>query len=224
MRGGVLYINGQAVPARCARATSSRRRSGRRADPALRGDAAQRRQVHRARLGAERTVRQRRPLQGAGRPLLHDGRQPRQLHRQPRAVAALRRRLRAVREPGRPRRDHLLLGRRRRAERLPAGTPWTWPFDIRWTGSSRCALCLHDSGPEPIPFHASGCANLGCRGCGPQAQGPRGAPRPSLQESRAARRRRSRMPACAGGRPSAATTSASSSSATACWAWPSPSS
>ena len=80
----------------------------------------------------QRTVRQRRPLQGAARPLLHDGRQPRQLHRQPRVAGW--RRLRAVREPGRARRDHLLLGRRRRARRLPAGTsPWTWPFDIRWS-------------------------------------------------------------------------------------------
>ena len=40
---------------------------------------------------------------------LHDGRQSRQLDRQPRALA--RRRLRAGREPRRPRRDHLLLGR-----------------------------------------------------------------------------------------------------------------
>ena len=39
---------------------------------------------------------------------------------------------RALREPGRPRRDHLLLRRRRRSERLPADEPWTWPFDIRW--------------------------------------------------------------------------------------------
>ena len=38
-------------------------------------------------------LRQRRALQGAGRPLFHDGRQPRQLHRQPRAAAPLRRRL-----------------------------------------------------------------------------------------------------------------------------------
>ena len=37
-----------------------------------------------------------------------------------------------LREPGRPRRDHLLLCRRRRSGRLPADESWTWPFDIRW--------------------------------------------------------------------------------------------
>ena len=118
MRGGVLYINGQAVPkVRKGDFISPEERP---ADPALRGDAAQRRQVPRARRRAQRPVRQRRTVQGAAWPLLHDGRQPRQLHRQPRAVAALRRRLRALREPGGTRRDHLLLGRRRRS-RTPSG-------------------------------------------------------------------------------------------------------
>ena len=66
----------------------------------------------------------------------------------------------------------------------------------------------------------------------PRALGRRGSRSASSRTSRPASaiasriapcsRRRSRMPACARPRPSAATTSGSSSSATACWAWPSP--
>src|SRR6185369_15852169 len=56
-------------------------------------------------------LRQHARLHRAVRPLLHDGRQPRQLDRQPRAEPG---RIRADRQHRRPRRDHLLLGGRRR--------------------------------------------------------------------------------------------------------------
>ena len=130
VRGGVLYINGQAVP----KVRKGDFVSPEEDRPIPRFEETLPNGVKYFVLDsvARRPVRQHRRLRGARRPLLHDGRQPRQLDRQPRAVAALRRRLRAVREPGRPRRDHLLLGRRRRPERLPADEPWTWPFDIRW--------------------------------------------------------------------------------------------
>ena len=59
---------------------------------------------------------------GAARPLFHDGRQSRQLDRQPRShqVGYV-----PYREPGRPRRDHLLLGRRRRSAPAKSGR---WPL------------------------------------------------------------------------------------------------
>ena len=121
VRGGVLYINGQAVP---------KVRKGDFVSPEE--DRPIPRYEETLPNGVKYFVLDSVPngqfdnvsgLQGAGRPLLHDGRQPRQLHRQPRAVAALWRRLRALREPGRTRRDHLLLGRRRRSQRLPADQP-----------------------------------------------------------------------------------------------------
>ena len=111
VRGGVLYINGQAVPK--VRKGDFISPEEDRPIPRYEETLPERRQVHGARCGAEQPVRQRRAVQGAGRPLLHDGRQPRQLHRQPRAVAALWRGLRAVREFRGTGRDHLLLGRRR---------------------------------------------------------------------------------------------------------------
>ncbi len=89
VRGGILFINGKAVP---------RKRIGDFVDPGGRRSAApipayQETLPNGVKYTvldaeAERPVRQRRALQGAGRALLHDGRQPRQLHRQPRLAGA----------------------------------------------------------------------------------------------------------------------------------------
>ena len=121
VRSGVLFINGEEVPRKRIGDFVTQEDAGPpRPIPAYQGDAAQRRQVHRPRCRGERAVRQRRALQGSGRALFHDGRQPRQLHRQPRLLG---RGLRAVRQPHRPRRDHFLLRRRRRAGGLPLVEP-----------------------------------------------------------------------------------------------------
>ena len=64
--------------------------------------------------GDDGDLRQHRRLRRAARPLFHDGRQPRQFQRFALSPRSGRRRLCAVRESDRPRRDHLLLGRRRR--------------------------------------------------------------------------------------------------------------
>ena len=110
---GVLNINGAAGQARARRRLRRRPRRARRRRRVQRwketlpnGVSLSRRSISIDNGFADNTQ----VYDGAARPLLHDGRQPRQLDRQPRPC---RRRLRAVREPGRPRRDHLLLRRGR---------------------------------------------------------------------------------------------------------------
>ena len=111
MKEGVLYINDEAVPKEkvddyvetIGGETAQR--------PALSRDAAQRRELRRARPRSPGQPRQHRGLRGSRRPLLHDGRQPRQFRRQPR-----RRRLCSVREFRRQGTDHLLLDQWQRAD------------------------------------------------------------------------------------------------------------
>ena len=68
VRGGVLYINGKEVPRHRIGDFVTQEDDGPAASNSrLPGDAAQRREVHRARFRAERSLRQCRPLQGAGR-------------------------------------------------------------------------------------------------------------------------------------------------------------
>src|SRR5262249_32938951 len=82
---------------------------------ALARDLAEWGQLRDARSHREFLVRQHGALPRTARAFLHDGRQPRQLQRQQSVACKRRRRLCAVREHHRPRRNHLLLDRLRRA-------------------------------------------------------------------------------------------------------------
>ena len=77
VQDGVLFINGTAVP-KVRKGEFLNSRGGRRSPPRsdVRGDPAERRQIHRPRQRPSRSIRQCRSLQGAARPLFHDGRQP----------------------------------------------------------------------------------------------------------------------------------------------------
>ena len=72
VRNGVVYINGKAVQRERAGDYVGPEEDGR-PIPALQGDAAQRRLLLCARCRARWPLRQRRPLRGSARTLLHDG-------------------------------------------------------------------------------------------------------------------------------------------------------
>ena len=133
MRGGVLYINGQAVPRKVRKGDSSST-GGRTGPSRATGDAARTASsTYRARRRAATASSTTPAFQGAGRPLFHDGRQPRQLHRQPRVAD----RYGVGYVP-----FENLIGRAEiiffsaavdEPDAFRLAESWTWPFEIRWS-------------------------------------------------------------------------------------------
>ena len=126
MVGGVLHINGEAVKRERmehfiddegGRPTRVRR---------WRETLAERRELHDARHGGQRFLRQHAGLRRAGRTLLHDGRQPRQLDRQPGARQVGYVPFQNI--VGRAEIIFFSIGDGERALDV-----WRWPWAVRWT-------------------------------------------------------------------------------------------